>query len=75
VRELHVVHFLRTGGHGWVGLGEEAHGCVVEHAGDDGGTFDQPGVVSLNSEGRRVYLTRLPERLISTWSGRNKDTR
>ncbi len=40
VRELHVVHFLRAGGHGWVGLGEEAHGGVVEHAGDNGGAFD-----------------------------------
>lgn len=47
VRELHVVHLLRAGGHGWVGLGQEAHGGVVEHTGDDGGAFDYPGVVSL----------------------------
>ena len=40
VRELHVVHFLGTGGHGGIGLGKKAHGGVVEHTGNDGGTFD-----------------------------------
>lgn len=47
VGELHVVHFWGAGGHGGIGLGKEAHGSVVEHAGHDGGAFDQPGIISL----------------------------
>ena len=72
---LHFVHFRGRNGKEWVYAGKEAHGCVVEQAGNNGGSLDQPMVVSIEhrSIADTSVLTKPQETQICYWSGRETD--
>ncbi len=70
---LQFVHFGGGDGEDGVDAGEEAHGGVVEEAGDNCGALDQPGDVNTNSgTSNDGVSTRLRERPIWCLSGRGK---